>query len=319
MIGEYTGLSTATDIAHVVFTDTRNLNQDAYSARVTIGFMAPPLASPASGTKTASNHPTLSWRKSGATPTEIAGFPGTTVQPLHYRIEADDDSTFNSPDFQQTGISEANFQFTSPLADGKWYWRVGAVNDSGRATGYAEPFRHFTIDTKEVGEISLILPAVDSTVDFQSQLFSWTSVDLDPDFSPVVYQLQVATDSSFTNVVLLRTALTSPFYESNSQLPGRDTLYFRVRASDQVGVIGTFTAPRRFFTTSAFLCGDADGNDVITVSDVVFLIDYVFSGGPAPNPLESADVDCSGIVSISDAVYLINFIFSGGPVPCVEC
>jgi len=64
------------------------------------------------------------------------------------------------------------------------------------------------------------------------------------------------------------------------------------------------------------LSGDADNNGVITISDAVYLISYVFSGGPAPCPLSNGDADCSGIVNISDAVYLIAYIFSGGPAPC---
>ena len=38
LIGEYTGLSTRAGVVQTVWTDTRNGNQDAYSARVTIGF-----------------------------------------------------------------------------------------------------------------------------------------------------------------------------------------------------------------------------------------------------------------------------------------
>jgi len=41
----------------------------------------------------------------------------------------------------------------------------------------------------------------------------------------------------------------------------------------------------------------------VTVSDVVYLINYIFAGGPAPNPLMAGDADCSGGVNISDAVY----------------
>ncbi len=67
------------------------------------------------------------------------------------------------------------------------------------------------------------------------------------------------------------------------------------------------------------ICGDADGSGTVTISDAVYLINYIFSGGPAPDPLLSADADCSGTVTISDAVYLINYIFSGGPVPCAAC
>lgn len=33
---------------------------------------------------------------------------------------------------------------------------------------------------------------------------------------------------------------------------------------------------------AAYVCGDADGNGIITISDAVYLIRYIFSGGPAP-------------------------------------
>jgi hypothetical protein len=35
--------------------------------------------------------------------------------------------------------------------------------------------------------------------------------------------------------------------------------------------------------------------------------------------LISGDADCNGIVNISDAVYLISYIFGGGPEPCADC
>lgn len=63
--------------------------------------------------------------------------------------------------------------------------------------------------------------------------------------------------------------------------------------------------------------GDADGNCLVSISDAVYLIYYIFAGGPAPVPCQAGDVDCSGIVNISDAVYLINFIFVSGPSPCL--
>ncbi len=68
-----------------------------------------------------------------------------------------------------------------------------------------------------------------------------------------------------------------------------------------------------------YLCGDADNSEAVNISDVVRIINYIFGGGAAPDPLESADVDCSTVVTISDVVYLINHIFSGGPVPCAAC
>ncbi|MDH3890701.1 MAG: HYR domain-containing protein [candidate division Zixibacteria bacterium] len=68
--------------------------------------------------------------------------------------------------------------------------------------------------------------------------------------------------------------------------------------------------------------GDIDhqgGASPIDISDLVWMVDYMFSGGPAPGcPIES-DVDAGGgsSVDISDLVYLVDFMFSGGPPPPV--
>lgn len=67
------------------------------------------------------------------------------------------------------------------------------------------------------------------------------------------------------------------------------------------------------------LCGDANGDATVDISDAVYLIAYIFSGGSAPNPVLAGDANCDGSVDISDAVYLIAYIFSGGLAPCAGC
>lgn len=69
----------------------------------------------------------------------------------------------------------------------------------------------------------------------------------------------------------------------------------------------------------SYLCGDCDENQIITISDPVYLINFIFNAGPPPFGLGYADPDCNLIITISDAVYLINYIFSGGPAPCANC
>ena len=66
---------------------------------------------------------------------------------------------------------------------------------------------------------------------------------------------------------------------------------------------------------ASYVPGDADGSGEIDIDDVVFLIAYIFSGGPAPTPYVSGDADSSGDIDIDDVVYLINYIFGGGPPP----
>jgi hypothetical protein len=65
-----------------------------------------------------------------------------------------------------------------------------------------------------------------------------------------------------------------------------------------------------------FRFGDANSDGSIDISDVVYLIAYIFSGGSAPSPYLAGDANCDSTVDISDVVYLIAYIFSGGSAPC---
>jgi hypothetical protein len=64
-----------------------------------------------------------------------------------------------------------------------------------------------------------------------------------------------------------------------------------------------------------YICGDVNGNGVINILDITYLISYVYLGGPAPVPLESGDVNSSGTINILDITYLINYVYKGGPEP----
>jgi hypothetical protein len=72
-------------------------------------------------------------------------------------------------------------------------------------------------------------------------------------------------------------------------------------------------------TSLTYVCGDANGDCAVDISDVVYLIAYIFSGGSPPSPLISGDANCDTAVDISDVVYLIAYIFSGGAIPCAAC
>ena len=65
-----------------------------------------------------------------------------------------------------------------------------------------------------------------------------------------------------------------------------------------------------------YIPGDPDGDRDVDVSDVIYLINYLFKSGPLPSPLLSGDADCNGDINVSDVIYLINFLFKGGPAPC---
>lgn len=60
---------------------------------------------------------------------------------------------------------------------------------------------------------------------------------------------------------------------------------------------------------------DGDGSDLIKVTDLTYLIAYLFRGGEPPPCMEEADVNADGDVKITDLTYLIAYLFRGGPEP----
>lgn len=62
--------------------------------------------------------------------------------------------------------------------------------------------------------------------------------------------------------------------------------------------------------------GDANNDGRINIGDPVYLINYIYKGGPEPQPdTATGDADCDGAVSMGDVVYLKNYIFFGGAPP----
>ena len=62
-------------------------------------------------------------------------------------------------------------------------------------------------------------------------------------------------------------------------------------------------------------CGDCNCDGVVDVGDVVYLIGYLYRGGPPPVPPEVGDANCDGIVDIGDVVRLVGYLYRGDPPP----
>ncbi len=73
----------------------------------------------------------------------------------------------------------------------------------------------------------------------------------------------------------------------------------------------------RLATTGLF--GDANSDIMVSISDAVFLIEFIFGSGSAPAQLDLADVNADCTINLSDVVYLVNFIFAGGEYPLAGC
>lgn len=95
-------------------------------------------------------------------------------------------------------------------------------------------------------------------------------------------------------------------------LPFGTTYYWRIVAKDNspdstVGPVWQFTTIAR---------GDCNADGRRNVSDVLYLVNYLFKFGDQPNPMEIGDVDCDTMVNVNDIIYMINYLFKGGPAIC---
>ena len=93
--------------------------------------------------------------------------------------------------------------------------------------------------------------------------------------------------------------------------------YYRVRAVDTDGQWGDFSEFCKVIVSGipSYVCGDANGDGVVTHADVGFLIEYLHKDGPAPDPFEAGDADGDGDVDKDDASYLIAYLHKDGPEP----
>jgi len=93
--------------------------------------------------------------------------------------------------------------------------------------------------------------------------------------------------------------------------------FFRILATDSEGQVSSGrTIAFSYADNPPFVAGDVNESGTITAADVIYLVNYVFKGGPDPLPVwQSGDVNASGTITSADIIYLVNFIFKGGPPP----
>ncbi len=165
----------------------------------------------------------------------------------------------------------------------------------------------------QVEPASSIYPANGRPTANPQPTFSWSGL-ASRALAADSYEFQLDRYYDFRSPIFSVTGLTSPQYRIPSALNGDSVYYWRIRPVTG-GIPGAYTRTFAAYLLS-YLCGDANSDGTVNISDAVFLIAYIFAGGSAPDPLAAGDANRNGAVNISDAVYLIAYIFAGGPAPC---
>jgi hypothetical protein len=89
------------------------------------------------------------------------------------------------------------------------------------------------------------------------------------------------------------------------QVPGEDTVLSLGEVEIFLGEAPTFRFRR----------GDVDAGGILDISDGLFVLNFLFAGGPRPPCLDAADTDDSGRLDLTDGVFFLSWMFLGGPAP----
>jgi hypothetical protein len=212
--------------------------------------------------------------------------------------------------FEMVIVTDYNIYVTPRLV----CWEFDTYYDPTRWPKYMHDKWNTGIYNDPPGPFSLLFPPNKARTP-RVVPFDWETAS-DPNPSDQVrYDLWVSTSYSFPpgSTTIDANLVVS---EHNKTLD-YGTYYWKVKAKDNHGA-ERWSSQIRYFMVTGIPSEPLDpppGYGSIDVEYVVFLINYLYTSGPAPHPLESADANCDEVVDVADIVYLINYLFMGGSPP----
>nr|WP_294922402.1 hypothetical protein [uncultured Flavobacterium sp.] len=129
------------------------------------------------------------------------------------------------------------------LEDGNYEWQLTAKNDESETKRYSA--RKFNIDTTIPNQPKNTLPADNSTQTVNSNLaYTWNiAADIGTSKSPVSYIVEFASDADFNAIIETHNSNSTTLQRTAS---ATGIYYWRVRATDEAGNIGTNSTGFKF-------------------------------------------------------------------------
>ncbi|WP_174256976.1 PepSY domain-containing protein [Myxococcus xanthus] len=216
-----------------------------------------------------------------------------------YEVQVATDAAFTNVVASATALTASTWTVSPALAtSSSFYWRVRASNSCGGVGAWTAAS---TFTTR--GCVALAAPTLSSPADGATGVGTSAALDWSDVPSAATYEVQVATDSAFTNVVRSATALTASAWTVTPALSSSTPYYWRARAADSCGTSAYSTA-RSFTTTNICTpvaatynatlrtpsCGNVCGCDTGTV-----LVNGrgTLSGGAEPNQPNTLNASCA--------------------------
>jgi hypothetical protein len=64
-----------------------------------------------------------------------------------------------------------------------------------------------------------------------------------------------------------------------------------------------------------FLRGDANSDCRVDITDGIYILSWLFTGGKKPTCLDAADTNDTGVIDISDGIFVLGYLFLGSAAP----
>lgn len=256
----------------------------------------------------------------------IGGGESPGESPQFVTIEFCEEPTFSSGVISKITASDIDYEMDEVLPLGRWYWRVQHADSAGNSAPWSGT-KSFVMDWETPPIPTVVYPVDRSYLAPSSINFQWT-IGPPPSYehAPVYYRFQIASDSQYINNIYDQYLSDTSIAVISGGLFTADSTYFwRVAAFDSAGHGSRYQPDSTRFLFSnepppVGDCGDINGNNSVNISDLTFLVSYLFGvpPGPAPEPLIRGSVNCDDKVNISDITYMVAYLFGvpTGPEPC---
>ena len=208
-------------------------------------------------------------------------------------------------------LGTSEIRRNNQLVHGEYYWWVRVTDASGNSTTSEQ--RHFVVNIPNTEAPAISSPPVtaDSILYDMVPTFSWTPWIIPVSYDTVYYRLRVALRSDFSQQTTVDsiTGLSVTWFDS---LDFNQQFWWKVEGWVNTDS-GLYTMPSNVLSFYSWTLGDMDHSHGLDISDLIYMVEYMFGGGPAMSPMCLGDFDVSCTCDISDLIYLVDYMFGDGP------